>query len=105
MTSTVARVRFARGEGHALGGVAGADGQTPPASSSDSFRDGVHRAPDLERPDWLEDFELQENLRQVAAHRIEPDERRAPRDSRNSRNGGANGVDGDVSNHVCDQRS
>ena len=45
------------------------------------------------------------NLRQVAAHRIEPDERRAPRDPRNPWNGGANGVDGDVSNHVCDQRS
>ena len=99
MTSTErARAGLARGERHALRGVARADG--PDAArqlSRRQLRDGVHRAANLERPDRLEHLELEEDLRRVAADRIEPNQRRARgRRDEIRGDGRANGVDGDV---------
>ena len=73
----------ARGERHALRGVAGADrphavAQLRPAAAAD----GVPGAANLERADRLQRLELQEDLRRRRSRRerqVEADERRADR--------------------------
>ena len=106
MTSTEARrAGLARGERHALRGVAGADGPDAVRQRvGGQLRDGVHRAADLERPDRLKTSSFRIDLRAVAAlDRIEPDERRARGDGVDPGGGRANGVDGDVPAHANDR--